>query len=593
MTTGQGVLPAEGSPTKAAGIVYSAKPNTRPGWVLAVMCLGAFMVFLDSAVVNTALPAISRDLGASTSTLQWVVNAYILILAGLLLVGGTVGDRFGRRRWFGIGVVIFGGAAGLASLAPNAETLIAFRAIQGLGAAFILPATLSIITNVFPREERSKAIGIWVAAGSVGFIAGPVLGGALVDAIDWQAVFWMHLPVAAVALAGLRLVPESRDSRHLPLDISGAILGTCGLIALVFGIIQGPDVGWTSPQILGAFAVAAVALGAFGIVEARSSAPMLPLRFFKQADFTGPMLVIGLMFLALVGMFFFLTLYFQLVQGNSAFRAGLFILPAAATVMVGAPISGALTKKFGPKLFAVIGSMAMLFGMLWLTQLDVGSSYLTVVIGLVAFGFGLGLALAPLTDTVMAAVPVNMAGTGSATNDVSRELGSALGIAVLGSVVNALYRSDVKVALEGTGVSADVVDKVSDGIGVAVITAGQLAAESPQLAGIVTEAANVAFVDAITSVFYVGAGFVVAAVLIAITLVPSKMRSEQAVLEAPAGALPAAALEEAEPTTLPEPVRSRIARVLICAFAAVCGRVVGQGRCRCHPSPAAESAGAD
>ena len=430
-------------------------------------------------------------------------------------------------------MVIFGGAAGLVSLAPNAETLIGFRAIQGVGAAFILPATLSIITDVFPREERSKAIGIWVAAGSVGFIAGPMLGGALVDAIDWQAVFWMHLPVAAVALVGLRLVPESRDSRHLPLDISGAILGTGGLIALVFGIIQGPDVGWTSPEILGAFVAAAVTLGAFAAVEARSSAPMLPLRFFKQADFTGPMLVIGLMFLALIGMFFFLTLYFQLVQGNSAFRAGLFIAPAAAMVMVGAPIAGALTKKFGPKLFAIIGSMAMLFGMLWLTQLEVDSSYLTVVIGLVAFGLGLGLALAPLTDTVMAAVPVNMAGTGSATNDVSRELGSALGIAILGSVVNALYRSDVKDALEGTEVSAGVVDKVSEGIGVAAVTAGQLAAESPQLASVVTDAANVAFVDAITSVFYVGAGFVVAAVLCAITLVPRKMRSEQAVLQAP------------------------------------------------------------
>ena len=298
MTSERKVLPAEGPPTEEAGTVDSAKPNPRRGWVLAVMCLSAFMVFLDSAVVNTALPAVSRDLGASTSTLQWVVNAYILILAGLLLVGGTVGDRFGRRRWLGIGTVVFGGAAGLASLAPNPETLIAFRAIQGIGAAFILPATLSIITDVFPREERSKAIGIWTAAGSVGFIASPMLGGALVDAIDWQAVFWMHLPVAAVALVGLRLVPESRDSRHLPLDITGAILGTGGLIALVFGIIQGPDVGWTSPQILGAFVVAAVALGAFGAVEARSSAPMLPLRFFKQADFTGPMLVIGLMFLA-------------------------------------------------------------------------------------------------------------------------------------------------------------------------------------------------------------------------------------------------------------------------------------------------------
>ena len=215
----------------------------------------------------------------------------------------------------------------------------------------------------------------------------------------------------------------------------------------------------------------------------------------------------------------------------------------------------------------------MLFGMLWLTQLDVDSSYLTVVIGLVAFGFGLGLAMAPMTDTVMAAVPVNSAGIGSATNDVSRELGSALGIAVLGSVVNALYRSDVKAALADTPVPADVVDKVAD---------------SPVLASTITNAANTAFVDSITSVFYVGAGFVVAAVLFAITLVPTKMRAEQAVLEVPPDVL-----EEGRPIMLPEPVRSRIVRALICAFCAVCGRVVGQGRCRCHQSPALEYASGD
>ena len=582
------VLPAEGSPIEEGGVVGSAEPHPRRWWVLAVMGLGVFMVFLDSAIVNTALPAISRDLGASTSTLQWVVNAYILMLAGLLLVGGTVGDRFGRRRWLGIGMVVFAAAAGAASLSPNAETLIAFRAIQGVGAAFILPATLSIITDVFPREERSKAIGIWTALGSIGFIAGPALGGVLVDAINWQAVFWMHLPIAALTLVGLRLVPESRDSRRLPLDISGAILGTGGLIALVFGIIQGPDVGWTSPEILGAFVLAAVALGAFFTVEVRSSTPMLPMRFFKQADFTGPLLVIGLMFLALIGMFFFLTLYFQLVQGNSAFRAGLFILPAAATVMVGAPIAGLLTKRFGPRIFAIIGALAMMLGMLWLAQLDVDSSYLTVVIGLVAFGLGVGLAMAPMTDTVMAAVPVNLAGIGSATNDVSRELGSALGIAILGSVVNTLYQGDVQNALEGAGVSAAVVDTVSEGIGVAVITAGGLAAASPELAATITDAANIAFVDAITTVFYVGAGFVGAAVLFALTLVPRKMRAQQAVLETPTDAP-----EEAGPATLPEPVSSAVARAFFLACAAAGGRVVGQGRCLCQPSPDPESVGVD
>jgi len=250
--------------------------------------------------------------------------------------------------------------------------------------------------------------------------------------------------------------------------------------------------------------------------------------------------------------------------------------------MVGAPIAGALTKKFGPKAFAVIGTLAMMSGMLWLAQLDVDSSYLTVVIGLVAFGLGLGLAMAPMTDTVMAAVPVNSAGIGSATNDVSRELGSVLGIAILGSVVNTLYRSDVKDALAGTEVPVGVVDKVSDGIGVAVITAGEL---SPELAGIVTTAANIAFVDAFTTAFYVGAGFVGAGVVFALTLVPRKMRAQQAVLEAPADAP-----EETVPATLPEPVSSPVARAFILACAAAGGRVVGQGRCLCQPSPTPGSA---
>ena len=293
-----------------AGASKAADP--RRWWVLAVMSLSIFMVFVDGTVVNTALPSIARDLSATTSELQWVADGYILVLAGLLLVGGTIGDRFGRRRWLGVGMAIFGAAAVGAALAPNVETLILFRGGQGLGAALVMPATLSILTAIFPREERAKAIGAWTAMGGLGAALGPALGGYLVDEISWSAVFWLHLPIVGLALAGLSIVPESRDSRRLPLDVPGALLATGGLIAVVFAVIQGNEAGWLrAPEIVGAFALGAVLLIGFAVVELRSHAPMLPLRFFRQRDFSGAVIVIGLAFFAMFGVFFFLTQFFS------------------------------------------------------------------------------------------------------------------------------------------------------------------------------------------------------------------------------------------------------------------------------------------
>ena len=291
-------------------------------WVLAVMSLSIFMVFVDGTVVNTALPAISRGLGASTSELQWVADGYILLLAGLLLVGGTIGDRFGRRRFLTLGMVIFGAASVGAALLTNVESLIFFRGAQGVGAALVMPATLSILTAVFPRQERAKAIAIWTAMGGLGAAFGPALGGYLVDEINWNAVFWLHLPTVGLALLGMLIVPESKASRRVPLDISGGILVTGGLLSLVFGIIQGNELGWSSFEVIGAFVLAAVLLGAFISVELRSSAPMLPLHFFKQRDFAGAVFIIGIAFFAMFGVFFLLTQFFQIVQGRSAFEAG-------------------------------------------------------------------------------------------------------------------------------------------------------------------------------------------------------------------------------------------------------------------------------
>ena len=515
----------------------------RRWWVLAVMSVGVLIVFIDNTVVNTALPAISVDLGASTSALQWIIDGYVLILAGLLLLGGSLGDRYGRRRWMIVGLVIFGAAAAGAAMANTSEMLIAMRAIQGIGAALVLPATLSIITNVFPREERAKAIAIWTAVGALGIGLGPVLGGWLVDELSWSAVFWLHLPIVGAAMLGMAIVPESRDERNLPLDIPGAILGTTGLTALVFAIIRGGELGWSSGSVLVSFAAAAALLGAFVVSQLRSDHPMLPLRFFRQRDFTGAVLVIGVILFAMLVSFFFLTQFFQIVQGRSAFEAGLLIVPTSVAMMFSAPLSGFLMKTIGPRYLVLAMATAMVAGISMLTTLSVTSSTFDVILPLTIFGFGAGLGMPALTDTVMAAVPEADAGIGSAVNDVSRELGGALGVATIGSVVSGLYRSNVESSLSGA-FPAEVVEVASESIGVANVAAQGLPAD---VGLALTEAANTAFVDAMTGGFVVSAIILLASVVIAFTLVPRRMRSVQAEAES-----------TADPTlhALPDPARA-------------------------------------
>ncbi len=502
--------------------------SSKRRWlVLAVMSIGTLIVFIDNTVVNTALPVISVDLGASTSTLQWIVDSYVLILAGLLLLGGSLGDRFGRKRWMIVGLLIFGAGSVGAALSTTSGGLIGFRGVQGLGAALVLPATLSIITNVFPRGERAKAIGIWTAVGGLGIGLGPVLGGWLVDNIGWSSVFWLHVPILAGALIGMIFVPESRDERDLGLDVPGAVLSTTGLIALVYGIIQGPEAGWSSPEILIAFGLAVTLLTAFAIVETRSEAPMLPLKFFRQKDFTGAVFTLGLIIFGMLVTFFFLTQYFQIVQGRSAFAAGLLIIPASVGMIMGAPLSGVLVKRIGPRYLVLAMAGAMITGVLLLTGVEVDSSTLSIVIPLGIFGFGAGLGMPALTDTVMAAVPEADAGVGSAVNDVSRELGGALGIATIGSFVSSFYRSNVSDALAGA-VPDEVVELAGESVGVASVVAASLPEE---VGATVIAAANEAFIDAMNTGFRISAAVLVSAVVIAFTLIPRNMRAEQAAEE--------------------------------------------------------------
>lgn len=502
-------------------------PTWRRWLVLLIMSIGALVVFIDNTVVNTALPAISIELGASISTLQWIVDAYVLALVGLLLLGGSLGDRYGRRLWMVLGLVIFGAASVFAALSTSAEQLIIGRALQGLGAALVLPATLSIITNTFPRKERTKAIGVWTAVSALGIGLGPVIGGLIVDEAGWSAVFWMHLPVIAIALVGMLAVPESRDERKIGLDIPGAILGTVGVTALIFGIIGGNELGWTSVESLAVFATSAILLGAFAWVELRSAHPMLPLRFFRQKDFSGAVLTISLIVFAMIVAFFYLTQFFQIVQGRTAMEAGLLLVPASIAMVVGAPFSSLVAKHLGPRINVVVMTAAMVIGMVMLTQLTVTSDSLLPIVALFVFGFGAGLGMPALTDTIMAAVPERDAGVASAVNDVSREFGGALGIATIGSLVAGLYRANVESSLPA-GLPGEFGELVSEGIGVAAVVAEQLPAA---LGTAVMATANGAFMQAMNDGFVISAVVLLSAVAIAFTLIPTRMREAQAEFE--------------------------------------------------------------
>ncbi len=498
--------------------------DPRRWLVLAVMSVGTLIVFLDTTVMNTALPNISTELQASTSELQWVLDSYVLILAGLLMLGGSIGDRYGRRNWMTIGLLLFMGGSVYGALATNIESLIAARGIQGLGAALVLPATLSIVTNVFERDERSKAIAIWTAVGGLGIGLGPAIGGYLVDRWDWSAAFWIHVPVIGLALLGQFFVPESRDPRNIGLDVKGALAATGGITALVYGVIQGSEAGWGSTEIVGSFVVAAALLVAFALIELTAEHPMLPLGFFRERDFTGSVVVLGLLFFSGVVMFFFLTQYFQLIQLRSPFETGLMILPNAGAIVIASGIAQFLLGRVGPRKLVAAGVTIMAIGTALFTGVDATTGSGALIGYILIFGFGFGLAAQPLTDTVMAAVPVEDAGIGSAVNDVSRELGSALGVAILGSIVSGFYRSNVEADLEGQVPNA-VVELASEGLGVIGVAAQQL---PPEVAGTAVSGANQAFIDAMTNGFWFSVAFLVVGLLVSITMLPDRIRHNQA-----------------------------------------------------------------
>jgi EmrB/QacA subfamily drug resistance transporter len=417
-------------------------------WTLAVLCLSLLIVFGGNSTLNVALPTLARDLGATESQLQWVVAAYSLVFAGFLFTSGALGDRFGRKGALQLGLGIFFLASLLASQATDTNQIIACRAVMGLGAAFIMPSTLSILVNVFPPKERAKAIAIWAATTGVAGSIGPVVTGYLLGHFWFGAAFLVYLPVIAVAfVGGWFFVPKSRDPDESRLDPIGALLSIVGVSTLVFGLIQAPDEGWGAPVTLGAFAVAALVLTVFVFWELHTDEPMLDIRFFHNPAFSVGSGAMMLVFLAMYGVMFLMTQYFQLVLGYSALSAALRLLPMAMIMLVVTPFTPHITARFGANRAVAFGMGLIAVGFLLFTQIDLHTSIWFVFLALAPLMTGVAMSMSPMTASIMSAVPESRAGAGSAMNDATRELGAALGIAVLGSIAASQYASHLHDAL--------------------------------------------------------------------------------------------------------------------------------------------------
>jgi EmrB/QacA subfamily drug resistance transporter len=443
-----------------------ARAYARRWKTLAVLSLSLLIIGLDNTVLNVALPTLQTHFDASGSTLQWIVDSYLLSFAGVLLTMGTLGDRFGRKLALQSGLVLFGVASVLAALAQNADQLIVLRAAMGVGGAMIMPATLSVIMDVFPREERGKAIGIWSAIAGVGIGLGPFVGGLLLELSSWSAVFWLNVPIVGVALvAGLRLVPESRDPAPGAFDLRGAALSIATLVTLVYGIIEATPRGWTDPVVLACFASAAVLAVVFVAWERRVAEPMLPLGFFRNPRFTVASLGIGLVFFAMMGSVFAFTQYLQFAHGFSALEAGAAMLPLALGLVMGAGASNKLVGRVGRT--RVIAGGLMGVAAVLSTSLVWTPDMAPVMLGLVTFGLAIsmGSVMAPATDSVMGAVPEAKAGVGSAMSDVTRQVGGALGVAVIGSIIGTVYSREMDAGPSAAGESVGAAHAIAERVG--------------------------------------------------------------------------------------------------------------------------------
>jgi len=518
-TTPQSSHAGSSRAVNATGAPTSQPAADRRWWTLAVLCLSLLMTVLDTTVVNVALPTLDRTLRASSSGLEWIVDAYTLVFAGLLLLGGALGDRYGRHRALPAGLLVFAAGSVFAALSGSVDQLTAARAIMGAGAALVMPATLSILTGVFPdSRERAKAIAIWSAVSGLGVAIGPTLGGVLLEHFSWTSIFLINLPVVAVALIGGRkLVPASRAPRPPRIDVPGAILSVVGLSALTYTLIQAPGRGWTSASTLTTGAIAAVLLGGFALLQLRSAEPMVDLRLFGNPRFAGASGSVTALFFALSATTFLLTQIYQFVLGYTPLQAGLRTLPPALMVAIFAPVGEKIAAKAGARAPITAGLAVATAGMALFATASTSSGYVHYMLAMTIICVGIGLTMAPATHTIMSSVPPAKAGVGSAVNDTTRNLGSVLGIAVIGSIVATTYKTTL------APISSHLGRHLAGLVGQSVGLATQIGHQLPGSAGhVVTSAAHHAFINAADQGLLIAGAVTLGAVILAVRTLPGR-----------------------------------------------------------------------
>ncbi|MDN3027936.1 MFS transporter [Streptomyces sp. S.PB5] len=488
---------------------------------LVVLCVSLLIVTLDNTILNVALPTLVQELDATTTQLQWIVDAYALVFAGLMLVSGSSADRFGRRRVFVAGLTVFGAASAWAAYSGSVDTLIAARAAMGVGAAMMMPATLSIITDVFREpSERRRAIGVWAATSGLGIAIGPVAGGLLLEHFWWGSVFWVNIPVALAGLVGvLLLVPESRNPAALRPDPVGSVLSVAALGLLLWAIIEAPVRGWTSGLVLGAGGVGLAVLVCFVFWERTSTHPMLNLGFFRERRFSVATASVSLAMFGLFGALFVLTQYLQFGLGYTALETGVRILPVAGLLALVAPLSPVLVRWAGTK--AVVGTgLVVVAGGLWqLSTAEASSAYGDVLGGMMLLGLGAGLVVPAALDSLMGTLPIGDTGVGSATNGVSVQLGGALGVAVIGSLLTTRYQDRMRPRLAPHRLPQDVSDDVLGSLGGALSLAERVGGTAGRM---LAEVARSSFVSGMGLGLVVGSTVAAAGALLAFSALPSR-----------------------------------------------------------------------
>ncbi len=489
--------------------------------ILAILCISLLVVSLDNTILNVALPVIARQMRASSSQLQWIVDAYITVFAGLILVAGSLGDRLGRKWLLLGGLFVFGAGSAASAFASSPGWLIATRATMGLGGAAIMPATLSLLTSVFSDpKERSRAIGIWSGTTGLGVAFGPVVGGWLLAHFWWGSVFLVNVPIIAIGLvAAAFAVPNSRDERALPPDPLGAALSMLGMASLLFAIIEAPSRSWSSPVILATLAGGLLALLLFGLHERATDHPMLRLSLFSSRRFSVAMGAMGLVMFALMGGLFLFTQYLQFALGYTPLQAGLRVFPVAGTLLVLAPVSTLITRRLGSKPVVFTGMALIAIGLVLLSHTSVAGGYGDSLPAFLLIGAGTGLSFAPCTDSVMGSLPPNQTGIGAGTNGAAIQTGGSLGVGLLGSLLNGRYSARLGPVLAAHKAPAAVTHLVEGSLGGAMAVAEAIGG---RLGTALAAAARQAFVSGYDLALVVASGVVTAAALTALFLLPNR-----------------------------------------------------------------------